>query len=131
VFADLNQYELGYYALRRTEYDLYPDGWTEALVKLTALRIMSTRRQQQTTALIGRFPSLPRHFREIRWRMACSRSACLYVDWVDERRNYHGRHPGEADAAGHRRRDWNGRWICPALCASITQAVGCVAAFGF
>src|SRR5882672_9381644 len=48
----------------------------------------------------------------------CSRSACCTsIGWTNA--HYHDG-TGEADAAGHRRRDWNGRWICPALCAGAT-----------
>src|SRR6266853_1143874 len=48
----------------------------------------------------------------------CSRSACsTSIGWTNA--HYHDG-TREADAAGHRRRDWNGRWICPALCAGAT-----------
>src|SRR6266478_1234217 len=43
----------------------------------------------------------------------CSQSACYTsTGWTNA--HYHDG-TGEADAAGHRRRDWNGRWICPSL----------------
>src|SRR6266403_34394 len=43
----------------------------------------------------------------------CSQSACYTsTGWTNA--HYHDG-PGEADAAGPGRRDWNGRWICPAL----------------
>ncbi len=48
----------------------------------------------------------------------CSRSACCTsIGWTNA--HYHDG-TREADAAGHRRRYWNGRWICPALCAGAT-----------
>src|SRR6266853_6006451 len=48
----------------------------------------------------------------------CSRSACsTSIGWTNA--HYHDG-TGEADAAGDRRRDWNGRWICSWLRAGAT-----------